>query len=194
MSNKLLESYRNKRDFALTPEPKGLSLGKYSSTKQAFVIQMHAASKLHYDFRLEIDGVLKSWAVPKGPSLNHQDKRLAIQTEDHPLEYQHFEGVIPPGQYGAGIVLIWDKGYFEHLSTGSTLIEDYNNGHLIINLHGKKLKGKFILQRLRKSSSVQWLLIKLKDNHDRMQPPITDKERSVVSGMTLKQIASKSQK
>lgn len=191
MLNNHLDAYRKKRDFQSTPEPRGKNGFKYTH-HPIFVVQQHAASHMHFDFRLEIDGVLKSWAIPKGPSISHRDKRLAIQTEDHPLEYQNFEGVIPDGHYGAGVVIVWDKGHFEHQSTGSSLLDEFNNGHLIITLHGKKLKGGYILQRFRKSNPTQWLFIKLKDMYDKSNAHIMKNERSVISGLTIKELGAKS--
>src|SRR5882672_3603539 len=132
----LLNRYRQKRDFSVTPEP----LGKAAKPGKAlrFVVQKHAASRLHYDFRLELDGTLKSWAVPKGPSLDPNDKRMAVHVEDHPLSYASFEGVIPPGQYGAGTVIVWDHGTWEPLGDPH---EGYRSGKLKFRLHGQKLKG-----------------------------------------------------
>ena len=156
-----LKEYRDKRSFKDTPEPID-SLDK--SDKSRFVIQRHRASHLHYDLRLEMDGVLKSWAVPKGPSMNPNDKRLAVHTEDHPVAYLNFEGVIPKGNYGAGKMTIWDDGIYENLYPENALSSDYENGKLKIIFHGNKLKGIFTLVR---SSSMhkkeQWLLIKHKD-------------------------------
>lgn len=149
-----LKEYQQKRSFNKTPEPqvkKSKSLPKF-----CFVVQKHAASHLHYDFRLEMNGVLKSWAVPKGPSLNPNDKRLAIMVEDHPYEYKDFEGTIPKGNYGAGTVVIWDKGSYE-LIEKTTL----KSGHLKFILHGKKLRGTFSLIKM-KDLENQWLLIKNK--------------------------------
>jgi bifunctional non-homologous end joining protein LigD len=191
MQDDKLEIYRRKRDFKSTPEPHANTVAQ-SSQKPVFVVQLHAASRLHYDFRIEIDGVLKSWALPKGPSISHQDKRLAIQTEDHPLEYQNFEGIIPEGNYGAGIVLIWDRGYFEYQHIGSSLINEYNNGHVIITLYGKKLRGGYILQRFRKANHTQWLFIKLKDKYDQSNTRFVNDERSVVSGKTLEDFSKRS--
>src|SRR5579862_8545013 len=136
-----LERYRQKRDFKTTPEPRG----HVSRRKQAglqFVIQKHAASHLHYDFRLELNGVLLSWAVPKGPSLDPADKRLAMHVEDHPLEYGSFEGTIPRGQYGGGTVMLWDRGTWSPVGDPQ---EGYKKGHLKFDLRGKKLQGRWAL-------------------------------------------------
>jgi len=156
-----LKEYRDKRSFKDTPEPEDV-LDK--SNNYRFVIQRHRASHSHYDLRLEMDGVLKSWAVPKGPSMNPNDKRLAVHTEDHPVAYLNFEGVIPKGNYGAGKMTIWDDGIYENLYPENALSSDYENGKLKIIFHGNKLKGIFTLVR---SSSMhkkeQWLLIKHKD-------------------------------
>jgi bifunctional non-homologous end joining protein LigD len=149
----------------MTSEPKGQKVPKKSSELK-FVIQKHAASHLHYDFRLEMGGVLKSWALPKGPPLKDEEKHLAIQTEDHPLEYLDFKGVIPAGQYGAGTVQIWDKGTYEPISDNASLLKDYNKGHFVILLKGKKLKGGFALQRFKDGDKPQWLLIKMKEPDD----------------------------
>src|SRR3954453_6828790 len=138
-----LEEYRRKRDFKATPEPSGAAKGKKKKGKAkglSFVIQKHAASRLHYDFRLEMEGVLKSWAVPKGPSLDPADKRLAMMTEDHPIDYGDFEGIIPEGQYGGGTVLLWDRGTWEPLEDPH---QGLRKGALKFRLDGKKLKGKW---------------------------------------------------
>jgi bifunctional non-homologous end joining protein LigD len=182
-----LSTYRKKRDFSVTSEPKGDRLHK-ETQNLSFVVQKHAAPHLHYDFRLESAGVLRSWALPKGPSLNSEDKRLAAQTEDHPLDYQNFEGIIPAGEYGAGTVLIWDKGIYELLPKNSSFRAAYRAGHLKINLKGKKLKGEFILQRIKEEDKPQWLLIKLKDKYEDATYDITKKDKSVVSKKTLKEI------
>src|SRR3954467_12645104 len=137
-----LREYRRKRDFRRTPEP-GAKLAKAKGW--SYVIQKHAASHLHYDFRLELDGVLKSWAVPKGPSLDPADKRLAVEVEDHPLEYGSFEGVIPPGQYGSGRVLLWDRGTWTPLGDAE---EGYRKGRLKFSLAGEKLRGQWTLSRM----------------------------------------------
>ena len=161
-----LSKYTEKRNFNISPEPKG-KVNK-SSELLSFVVQRHKASRLHYDFRLEMEGVLKSWAVPKGPSMNPKDKRLAMMVEDHPYAYKDFKGVIPDG-YGAGIVEIWDKGTYttiEHTKGADTqkkLLKDLNEGNLKFKLKGKKLKGEFALVKLKGKQENAWLLIKHKD-------------------------------
>jgi len=149
----MLEEYHRKRDFNKTTEPKGS--GEPSGEGRVYVIQRHDASHLHYDLRLEIGGVLKSWAIPKEPPLQHGVKRLAVQTEDHPLEYASFEGVIPEGEYGAGRVEIWDKGSFE-------LIERSPDKY-IVNIHGRRLTGLYALIRFTRSGDEKnWLFFKKK--------------------------------
>ena len=161
-----LELYKKKRNFTETPEPEGIP--KSSKSKLAFVIQRHKASHLHYDFRLEMDGVLKSWAVPKGPSLNPKDKRLAMMVEDHPYDYKDFEGVIPSG-YGAGIVEIWDEGTYADLEnsdikTAEKILQaSLKAGNLKFRMFGKKLKGEFALVKLKGKQENAWLLIKHND-------------------------------
>src|SRR5206468_9608357 len=159
-----LTTYRRKRDFKETPEPKGKAKTKASRKGPLYVIQKHAASRLHYDFRLELDGVLKSWAVPKGPSLDPGEKRLAIEVEDHPLEYGDFEGTIPKGEYGGGSVLLWDRGSW--LPRGDPR-QGLKAGRLKFELHGKKLAGGWNLVRLRgrgeSEGKTPWLLIKEQD-------------------------------
>jgi bifunctional non-homologous end joining protein LigD len=161
-----LRKYKEKRSFENTPEPKG-SKSKGAVAFPAFCVQKHAASHLHYDFRLEHKGVLLSWAVPKGPSLDPADKRLAVHVEDHPLEYRHFEGVIPKGNYGAGTVEIWDEGKFATPDAANkkdvekAIDVGLKKGHLTFILLGKKLKGSFNLVRLKDDKN--WLLIKGKD-------------------------------
>lgn len=163
-----LKDYNEKRKFDETSEPKGKA--KKSKDKLIFVIQRHAASRLHYDFRLEMDGVLKSWAVPKGPSLDPKDKRLAMMVEDHPYDYKDFEGNIPEGNYGAGQVEIWDSGTYEPLDNDSKLsdekelLKELHAGSLKFILHGKKLKGEFALVKMKNTEENSWLLIKHKDD------------------------------
>jgi bifunctional non-homologous end joining protein LigD len=163
-----LEKYKQKRDFKLSPEPEGKV--KKNTPTLSFVVQRHKASHLHYDLRLEMDGVLKSWAVPKGPSMNPKDKRLAMMVEDHPYSYKDFKGVIPSG-YGAGIVEIWDSGkYADQESSGRTDAEKklkagLRSGNLKFTLHGKKLKGEFALVKLKGKQENAWLLIKHNDEH-----------------------------
>ena len=155
----MLGSYRNKRDFTKTPEPKGSgdAVGSETENQGRFVVQKHDASRLHYDLRLELDGVLLSWAVPKGPSLDWAQKRLAIHVEDHPIEYLEFEGVIPKHEYGGGTVMVWDIGTWTPRSNAR---EDYEAGALKFDLAGQKLQGGFMLKRLDHRGDNQWLLIK----------------------------------
>ncbi len=161
-----LERYRKKRNFAVTPEP--AAGGEASPGALRYVIQKHWASRLHYDLRLELDGAMKSWAVPKGPSLDPKDKRMAVQVEDHPIAYNSFEGQIPPGQYGAGKVIVWDKGHWTPLGNAQ---KGYREGKLKFELHGHKLRGHWTLVRMHgkeaESKSPPWLLIKEHDAHER---------------------------
>src|SRR5687767_4316961 len=163
-----LSLYKKKRNFSDTPEPAGKI--KSSASKLSFVVQRHKARRLHYDFRLEMDGVLKSWAVPKGPSLNPKDKRLAMMVEDHPYSYKDFKGIIPSG-YGAGIVEIWDNGKYTDLEASDRKTAEKNlkaglkAGSLKFTLHGKKLKGEFALVKLKGNDDNSWLLIKHKDEY-----------------------------
>jgi bifunctional non-homologous end joining protein LigD len=169
-----LEVYNKKRNFKVTPEPSGKTAKPRSGLK--FVIQRHKASHLHYDFRLEMNGVLKSWAVPKGPSLNPSDKRLAMMVEDHPYDYKDFEGVIPEGNYGAGIVEIWDEGEYTDLDNSDKktaqkkLLTGLHSGNLKFVLHGKKLKGEFALVKLKGKEDNSWLLLKHKDKYSVTDP------------------------
>lgn len=183
-----LAHYHAKRDFSTTPEPKGEA--KKSGPKLAFVVQEHQASRHHFDFRLELDGVLKSWAVPKGPSMNPHDRHLAIQTEDHPFEYRKFEGTIPEGNYGAGQVIIWDAGTYEPRTetkdAEATLKKELKAGHITFVVHGKKLQGEFALIKLKNSpDSDAWLLIK-KGDQAATTADITKHDASVVSGKKIK--------
>jgi bifunctional non-homologous end joining protein LigD len=193
-SKQQLAKYRAKRDFKLTTEPSGDSKkGQSKRHKLRFVIQKHAASRLHYDFRLEWEGVLKSWAVAKGPSYYPGDRRLAIEVEDHPLEYGGFEGIIPKGQYGAGTVLLWDRGSWEPVGDAR---EGFRNGNLKFVLDGEKLHGHWVLVRMAGKfagqSKPSWLLIKERDGAQRgaEEVSITDQApNSVLSGRDINAIA-----
>jgi bifunctional non-homologous end joining protein LigD len=190
-----LEEYRRKRRFSETPEPRGSvrRVGRRGG-RPIFVVQKHAAGRLHYDFRLEIDGVLKSWAVPKGPSMKPADKRLAVMTEDHPLEYARFEGVIPRGQYGAGTLMIWDKGTYQSRSP-LPVDEQLTRGKIDVTLDGHKLRGGFTLLKTGPRSPADrragWLLIKHRDEYadPKWDVAAAALGRSVVSGVTLKELA-----
>ena len=155
-----LDKYNQKRNFNFTGEPKGEK--ENSQNDLIFVVQKHAASHLHYDFRLELNGVLKSWAIPKGPSMNPNDKRLAIMVEDHPYTYKDFEGTIPEGNYGAGTVIVWDNGTYTLLEEQSKVVTenklkaDLEKGHLSFMLKGKKLKGEFSLVKLNSEHDNSW--------------------------------------
>lgn len=185
-----LDDYRGKRDFSRTPEPPG---GRDAAAHPIFVIQKHDATTLHYDFRLEADGVLKSWAVPKGPSMNPKEKRLAVPTEDHPLDYAGFEGVIPEGSYGAGTVLVWDRGSYRNLTQKEGreigVAEAVRRGHVSVWLEGEKVRGGYALTRFRTGKGEAWLLVKMDDSEaDPARDPVATEPRSVVSGRTLESI------
>lgn len=186
-----LTTYKKKRSFHQTPEPTG---GKSTGNQLRFVIQKHDASRLHYDFRLEMEGVLKSWAVPKGPSLNPEDKRLAMMVEDHPYDYRNFEGIIPEGNYGAGTVIVWDEGTYEPLDPSGdkktdekALLKQLKAGSLKVSLHGSKLNGEFALVRLKNAESNAWLLIKHRDQYAK-DTDVTRKVRSVISDQTIEEV------
>jgi bifunctional non-homologous end joining protein LigD len=178
-----LREYVRKRDFRITAEPRGEE--KTDQAKRRFVIQKHDASRLHYDFRLELDGVLKSWAVPKGVPYVKGEKRLAMQVEDHPLDYADFEGIIPAGQYGGGTVMVWDTGSYENL--GGDAQTEIANGKLHFALEGSKLKGEWTLVRMKRGEGNEWLLIKSSDDLKPISKRLDD--RSCLSGRTMAQIA-----
>src|SRR5256886_1170202 len=182
-----LEEYRRNRRFDLTPEPRGK--GAQATFESTFDVQKHPETRLHYDFRLALDGTLKSWAVPKGPSLNTSDKRLAVQTEDHPLEYGGFEGKIPEGSYGAGTVMVWDRGSF--LVEGSLDAEaQLKKGDLKFILNGEKLRGSFVLVKLKHSEKGnEWLLIKHKDAAEDPAYEIDAHDGSILTGRTIDEIS-----
>jgi DNA ligase D-like protein (predicted 3'-phosphoesterase) len=184
-----INEYKKKRNFDLTPEP--LKDGKVKDKyKHLFVIQKHDATNLHYDLRIEIKGVLVSWAVPKGPSTDPNQKRLAIRTENHPLEYAEFEGIIPENLYGAGVVLIWDRGTYDNMRE-IDMQQSLNQGKIKIWLKGNKIQGGYYLIRTKnnKQEKEQWLLIKADDKEaDARKNPVSFEPKSVVSGKTLKQI------
>lgn len=193
-----LRVYNRKRRFDQTPEPKGKIKKRGGALR--FVVQMHDASRLHYDFRLEFGGVYKSWAVPKGPSLNPLDQRLAVFVEDHPLDYGTFEGIIPKGNYGAGTVMVWDQGtYVERGSKGrqdseAAMIDGLAKGHITFVLDGEKLKGEFALIRLKKDESQKaWLLVKKRDEFSTVKRTERPSSLSVKTGRTLEQIAEEAQ-
>ncbi|MBC7830127.1 MAG: DNA ligase D [Chitinophagaceae bacterium] len=190
-----LATYKKKRSFEKTPEPSAVKKTS-SSEGLRFVVQKHDASRLHYDFRLEMEGVLKSWAVPKGPSLNPDDKRLAMMVEDHPYDYRSFEGIIPEGNYGAGTVIVWDEGTYEPLESvdggvkqqEKALLQQLREGNLKFRLSGKKLKGDYALVHIKGREENTWLLIKKKDKYA-SATDITKKAGSVQTGKTIEQVA-----
>ena len=193
MTRDSLKDYQEKRDFTRTPEP---AAGRGpDSQAPIFVIQKHAARRLHYDFRLEVDGVLKSWAIPKGPSTDPQDKRLAVPTEDHPLAYAGFEGVIPAGEYGGGTVLVWDTGSYRNLTEKKgeaiPMGQGLAHGHVKVWLEGRKLKGGYALTRFKTGKDESWLLVKADDAEaDPSHNPVADEPGSVLTGRTLEEISS----
>ena len=185
------DAFEKRQNVPEGPEPGGEAKGPQDAL--VFVVQKHQASRLHYDFRLELDGVLKSWAVPKGPSLDPKEKRLAIMVEDHPLEYRTFEGVIAEGEYGAGEVIVWDQGTYRPLA-GKTKEEmqeqvrkELNQGELRFLLCGEKLHGEFVLIRQKRLGERAWLLIKKRDRYA-SNADVTLQERSVISGKRLGEI------
>jgi bifunctional non-homologous end joining protein LigD len=201
-SEEALRTYREKRDFTRTDEPAGGEV-PFDRNRPVFTIQKHAATALHYDLRLELDGVLKSWAVPKGPSLDPADKRLAVRVEDHPLDYATFEGTIPQGEYGGGTVLLWDSGWWEPDTAwaaeaakrgpdaaGSLSPEEsLAKGELKFILHGQKLSGSWALVQMKGRGLKNWLLLKHKDEWARPGSDITsERPESVASGRTIEQI------
>jgi DNA ligase D-like protein (predicted 3'-phosphoesterase) len=188
-----LETYRKKRDFGRTPEPSGR---RRAGTGARFVIQQHDATSMHYDFRLEAGGVLKSWAVPKGPSTNPRDKRLAMRTEDHPLDYIGFEGVIPQRQYGAGPVIVWDTGTYRNLTEKAgkevPVEQAVDDGHVSFRLEGTKLTGGYALTRTEAGKREKWILVKKAgEGADARRNPVTTQPESVLSGRTIEDMASK---
>lgn len=189
-----LRVYRSKRDFARTREPRG-GRAKQAGTL-AYVIQKHDASHLHFDLRLEVDGVMKSWAVPRGPSINPKVKRLAVQVEDHPIEYNRFEGTIPKGEYGGGTVMIWDRGSWRYGGDDPDPVqgtrEGLRLGKLEIVLEGRRLRGAWVLVRTaRAGTKAQWLLIKQRDRHAGDGPEPTERfTRSVATRRTMAGIAA----
>jgi bifunctional non-homologous end joining protein LigD len=196
-----LTEYRRKRDFTKTREPAGASATappkgaprKKRAPALHFVIQKHAASHLHFDFRLELDGVMKSWAVPKGPSYDPSVRRLAMEVEDHPIEYNTFEGTIPEGEYGGGTVMLWDRGTYEAEKGGGieALRAGYDRGDLKFVLHGKRLQGGWVLVRMKRPGRPQWLLIKHRDELASAGRDVVDEvTTSVVTGRTMEEIAS----
>src|SRR4051812_12713604 len=187
-----LAEYKRKRDFSKTAEPEGKPTAKRGRALR-FVVQKHAASHLHYDFRLELDGVMKSWAVPKGPSYDPSVRRLAMEVEDHPIEYNTFEGTIPKGQYGGGTVMLWDRGTYEPESGGGedALRDGYERGDLKFILHGERLVGGWVLVRMKRPGArAQWLLIKHRDETATSKLDVTEEvQTSVTTGRTMDEIA-----
>lgn len=188
MTDDSLKAYHEKRDFRTTSEPSAQDENGQQA-EPFFVIQKHDARTLHYDFRLAVNGVLKSWAVPKGPSTDPREKRLAVPTEDHPLSYADFEGVIPEGQYGAGTVLVWDRGPYRNLMAEKeepmTMTESLEAGHVEVWLEGEKLRGGYALIRM-SGSEERWLLIKMGDDEaDARRNPVSTEPNSVLSGRSL---------
>jgi bifunctional non-homologous end joining protein LigD len=187
----LLKKYKQMRDFGATPEPSG---GKPKKTKlPIFVIQKHQASRLHYDFRLEMEGVLKSWAVPKGPSYDPSQKRLAMMTEDHPYDYASFEGVIPAGNYGAGNVIIWDNGTWEFIEPGDDPVAALKSGKLTFRMYGKKMFGEWALVKIggrqKSDKGNEWLLLKHRDQYANETVDVTAvAPQSVISGLTVEEV------
>jgi len=196
MADGKLSKYRSKRDFSKTAEPSGDG-AVAPSVRRRFVIQKHNASHLHFDLRLELDGVFKSWALPRGPSLDPKEKRLAVEVEDHPLEYGDFEGTILKGEYGGGTVMVWDRGYWTpEGNENKSPEEQLESGNLKFRLDGERLHGSWVLVRMKRDRNggkrTNWLLIKHRDDFAREagDDGISDEDRSVASGRTMAEIAS----
>ena len=194
-----LGEYHRKRDFTKTAEPAGGATNRRPTRALRFVVQKHAASHLHFDFRLELDGVMKSWAVPKGPSYDPSVRRLAMEVEDHPIEYNTFEGTIPKGQYGGGTVMVWDRGTYEPEGGGGAqaLRDGYARGDLKIVLRGARLVGGWVLVRMRRDESdrAQWLLIKHRDDTaDAARDVVVDELTSVATGRTMDEIGQRARR
>lgn len=192
-----LKKYREKRHFEKTPEPTGhVKQKKKGSKAPLFVVHKHAARSLHYDLRLEIDGVLASWAIPKGFTRDPREKHLAVQTEDHPYEYAHFEGIIPAGEYGGGTVMVWDIGTYENIKIKDGKVLDMaacvKAGHVEVELNGQKLKGGFALVRMHTGDPKHWLLIKMRDAYAR-EGQSRWKQSSALTGRTMAQIKKEGQ-
>ncbi len=186
-----LRRYRDKRSGE-SGEPQGRAgkAGRGGEKAPRFVIQKHAARSLHYDFRLEVDGTLRSWAVPKGPSTDPREKRLAVEVEDHPLDYVDFEGTIGKGNYGAGAVIVWDAGTYRNLDESKDMAKAIEGGHAKFWLDGEKLRGGWTLQRTHRGSKPQWLLIKRRDEEaDARRNPQSTQPESVRSGRTVEEVA-----
>lgn len=185
-----LGKYKEKRNFKETPEP--FTGKKAKSEMPRFVVQKHNASRLHYDLRLEVDGVLKSWAVPKGPSIDYTQKRLAVPTEDHPLDYLDFEGTIPEGNYGAGTVIVWDTGTYRNLKERDgqeiPMEKTIEDGHVEFMLDGHKLKGAYALIHTGQKGRKFWLFFKMKDLRHETNDILKDRPESVLTGRTLEDI------
>ena len=193
MSDTRLADYRSRRDFRSTPEPPGDSDDDETgdTDRPMFVIQQHDASSMHFDLRFEIDGALASWAVPKGPSTDPSEKRLALRTEDHPLDYADFEGVIPEDEYGGGTVLLWDRGPYRNLKDDVDMADALDDGKIEVFLEGDKIHGGYVLIRTGSDGDQErWLLIKKDDDHaDARRKPVSTEPESVASGRELKEIA-----
>ena len=197
MKQESLKSYREKRDFRRTPEPAGKACAGRKGP--VFVIQKHDARRLHYDLRIEVNGVLKSWAIPKGPSTDPAEKRLAVATEDHPMEYAEFEGSIPKGEYGAGEMIVWDTGHYRNITekNGKSIPVEgaIEHGHLAIWLEGQKLRGGYALSRFRREKREQWLLVKMKDEEaDPDDDLLVTQPESAISGLTVKDLREDGEK
>jgi DNA ligase D-like protein (predicted 3'-phosphoesterase) len=190
--DEMLEAYRQKRDFAKTSEPEG-SGRKKAEGKPRFSVQKHRSKRLHYDLRLEVEGVLKSWAVPKGPSVDTREKRLAVPSEDHPLDYIDFEGRIPEGEYGAGSVIVWDIGTYENTTEVDgeevPMAAALEKGHATVFLDGEKLLGGFALTRTGRGKNERWILVKMKDDFARPDLDILEAEPdSALTGRSVDEV------